>query len=208
MTHAQRPKAIIFDWDNTLIDSWLTIQDAMNATLGEFGLKLWTMDETRARVAKSMRDSFPELFGEEWEQAGEAFYRHFEAIHLDRLAPLDGAAHALEALAEAGIYLGVVSNKSGRLLRLEAQHLGAGDAKRDKPAPDPVILALQGSNIEPGGDVWFAGDAAIDLECARNAGCVGVLVRDLGPGAGEFEGFEPTWHVNTAQMLSNFARKL
>lgn len=218
MSAASKPKAIIFDWDNTLVDSWLIIQDAMNATFDEYGLARWTLDETRARVAKSMRDSFPQMFGEAWEKAGEAFYRHFEAIHIDRLVPLQGAAEALRDLADAGIYLGVVSNKNGRLLRMEAEHLGwdalfgqiigAGDAERDKPAPDPVVLALSGSAIAPGPDVWFAGDAAIDLECARNAGCVGVLVREEAPHNGEFKGFEPTHHVRSPQMLSNLAKNL
>lgn len=213
-----KPKAILFDWDNTLIDSWLIIQEAMNATLEEFGLTPWTMAETRARVAKSMRDSFPILFGDAWERAGEAFYGHFEAIHLERLTPLDGAAEALKELKDAGIYLGVVSNKSGRLLRREAQHLGwdgffgqvvgAGDAERDKPSPDPVALALAGSGVKTGDEVWFAGDAAIDLECARNAGCVGVLVREEDPREDEFKDCEPTLHFRTAQMLSNLAKNL
>lgn len=213
-----KPKAIIFDWDNTLIDSWVVIQDALNATFDEFGLVRWTLDETRTRVAKSMRDSFPGLFGDAWEEAGKRFYTHFEAMHLDRLTPLEGSAAALAELAEAGIYLGVVSNKTGRLLRAEAQYLGwnvhfgqvigAGDAARDKPAPDPVVMALEGSGIEMGGSVWFAGDAAIDLECAKNSGCIPILVRPEAPNAGEFAEAEPTLHFQTAQMLSNLAKNL
>ena len=213
-----RPRAIIFDWDNTLVDSWVIIQDALNATFDDFGLARWTLEETRTRVAKSMRDSFPLLFGDEWERAGDVFYGHFEAVHLERLTPLDGAAEALAELAGAGIYLGVVSNKSGRLLRAEAQKLGwdahfghvigAGDAPRDKPAPDPVEMALAGSGIQPGLDVWFAGDAAIDLECAHNAGCSAILVRDAAPGHEEFSGLEPTHHFRTAQMLSHLAKHL
>ena len=213
-----RPRAIIFDWDNTLIDSWVIIQDALNATFDEFGLERWSLEQTRTRVAKSMRDSFPTLFGDAWERAGEVFYSHFEAMHLDRLTPLEGAGDALAELAATGIYLGVVSNKTGRLLRAEAQKLGwaahfghligAGDAERDKPAPDPVVMALSGSGVDLGGDVWFAGDAAIDLECARNAGCVAVLVRDEEPGEGEFIGLEPALHFRTPQMLSNLAKNL
>ncbi len=213
-----KPKAIIFDWDNTLVDSWVIIQDALNATFDEFGLERWSLDETRARVAKSMRDSFPLLFGDAWERAGEVFYGHFEAIHLDRLTPLEGADEALVQLREAGIYLGVVSNKTGKLLRAEAQQLGwdahfgqiigAGDAARDKPAPDPVVMALAGSGIEMGDEVWFVGDAEIDLQCAHNTGCVPVLVRPEDPGEGEFDGASPAMHFRTPQMLSNLAKNL
>jgi len=213
-----KPKAIIFDWDNTLIDSWVVIQDALNATFREFNVPEWSLEETKVRVAKSMRDSFPALFGEDWEAAGKAFYGHFEAIHLDRLTPLPGAGDALAELKDAGIYLGVVSNKTGKLLRAEAEKLGwnkhfgqivgATDAPRDKPAKDPVEMALAGSGIVAGPDVWFAGDAPIDMECALNAGCTPVLVRAEPPQNGEFEGVQPALYLDAPQKLSNFAKNL
>jgi len=213
-----RPKAIIFDWDNTLIDSWQVINEAFNATFGEFGLAQWTLAETEQRVGKSMRDSFPQLFGDDWERAGEIFHNHFRDIHLDRLVPLPTADKALTDLSESGIYLAVVSNKTGSFLRAEAEKLGwdqhfghmvgAGDAPHDKPSTDPVIMALKDSGISIGQDVWFAGDAVIDLECAQNAGCVPVLVRERAPSDGEFLGFKPTIHFNTVQMLSNHVQNL
>ena len=30
------PRAILFDWDNTLVDSWPTILDALNTTFEAF----------------------------------------------------------------------------------------------------------------------------------------------------------------------------
>jgi phosphoglycolate phosphatase len=80
-----KPRAILFDWDNTLVDSWPTIIDALNVTLEAYGKTPWVMDEARARVRKSMRDSFPELFGDQWRQAGEVFYERYAAIHVERL---------------------------------------------------------------------------------------------------------------------------
>ena len=52
----QRPRAIVFDWDNTLIDSWHAILDAQNHTLTSFGLEPWTLEQTRERVRGSMRE--------------------------------------------------------------------------------------------------------------------------------------------------------
>lgn len=207
-----RPKAIIFDWDNTLIDSWQVIQEAFNATFDDYDLPHWTLEETEQRVAKSMRDSFPALFGDDWEQAGKVFHGHFKNIHLDRLIPLAGAEQALADLSGLGIHLGVVSNKTGAFLRAEAEKLGwnkhfghiigAGDADKDKPAPDPVHLALQDTGIDLGGDVWFVGDAKIDLECALNTGCVPILVREKAPHANEFTAVQPKGHFPSVQSLS------
>ncbi len=212
------PKAIIFDWDNTLVDSWPVIHEALRATFEAFAMTPWTPEETRLRVGRSMRDAFPGIFGERWRDAGEIFYRRFEEIHLQRLQPLPGAAEMLAALNRAGIYLGVVSNKKGDYLRREAgllgwdgffgRLIGALDAPRDKPAPDPVAMALSGSGFEAGPNVWFAGDAAVDLECALNAGCLPVLLRPEWPETKEFSGYRGTLHAPDFQALCNFALRL
>jgi phosphoglycolate phosphatase len=181
-----RPRALLLDWDNTLVDSWEGIRDALNTALVAMGQEPWTEAEVRARVRSSARDAFPRLFGEGWRQASEIFYRRYESAHLQTLRPLPGAAKMLEALARSGLYLGVVSNKRGDLLRIEAAELGwqgyfakivgATDVAQDKPSPEPIHHALSGSGIEAGPAVWYAGDALIDIECAHRAGCVAVLV--------------------------------
>jgi len=131
---------------------------------------------------------------------------------------LPGAAAMLDAIAATGVYLGVVSNKKGDFLRVEARHLGwdryfgalvgALDAERDKPAPEPVRLALKGSGVTPGPAVWIAGDADIDLECAHNAGCTAVLIRAAAPGHGEFDAHPPAGHFGGCDALSKYVKNL
>jgi len=209
-----KPRAILFDWDNTLVDSWPIILDALNTTFEAFGMAPWSMDEARVRVRKSMRDSFPGLFGDSWKDAGEIFYERFAAIHVKKLHPLAGAEDMLEFLTNAGIHLGVVSNKKGDFLRHEAKHLGwdrffgalvgALDAGKDKPDPGVVDLALADTGIERGPDVWFAGDADIDLECAHNAGCLPILLREQAPGPGEMQSHPPARHFPDCDALCKF----
>ena len=118
------PRAIIFDWDNTLVDTWPTIHAALRLTFETMGVEPWTLEQTRQRVRRSMRESFPELFGDRWTKARDVFYEAYERVHLSSLTPCVGAAEVLEALATRGLYLGVISNKTGRYLRSEARHLG------------------------------------------------------------------------------------
>ena len=208
------PRAILFDWDNTLVDSWPTIHDALNVTLTAFGKEPWILDETRSRVRKSMRDSFPKLFGDKWRDAGNVFYERYAAIHVEKLRPPDGAQGMLESLSQTGIYIGVVSNKKGDYLRSEARHLGwdrffgaivgALDAEIDKPDPKPVDLALKPSGIERGPGVWFAGDASIDLECAHNAGLTPILIPQDAPAPGEMEDHPPARHFTGCDALCKF----
>lgn len=212
------PRAIVFDWDNTLVDSWVCIQEAYNMTFRHFGMPEWDMAQTRANVAASMRDSFPQMFGERWPEARDVFTQSFESIHLSHLRPLPGAVDMLHALRERGIYLGVVSNKRGTFLRKEAEVLGwtglfgavigANDAEADKPSPAPVRMALNGSGIEPGAGVWFVGDSHIDLHCAVNSGCVPVLMRPEPPRPGEFDAHPPTYHLENCASMVTLVREL
>ena len=215
---AVRPRAVLFDWDNTLVDTWPTIHEAINATFADFGFDAWTYEETCQRVRRSLRDSFPAIFGERWKEARKVFYDRFAAIHLEGLRPHPGALEMLGQLKDAGLYLGVVSNKSGSYLRAEVAHLawdgyfervvGALDADQDKPDPAPVEMALAGSGIQCGAEVWFAGDTEVDLECAHNAGCVPVLVRADAPNPGEFGAFAPVWHVEDCLTLCKLIGRL
>lgn len=147
----------------------------------------WDRATVLARVRGSLRDTFPGMFGAEWERARDIFYAEVRACHLQVLAPMPGIKPVLHAAARLGPQ-GVVSNKGGALLRAEAAHLnwaplfgaviGAGDASADKPHAAPILLALERLGIEPGAHVWYVGDTALDMQSARAAGCTAVL---LGP---------------------------
>jgi phosphoglycolate phosphatase len=212
-----RPRAILFDWDNTLVDSWTTIHEALNAVMAAMEKPLWSLRQTKERVRLSLRESFPLHFGDRWEEARRIYLDAFRAIHLDRLSPLPGRVELLRALAADGFFLGVVSNKTGELLRREAERIGwselfgsvigAGDAALDKPDAAPVALALEPSGLEPGDTVWLVGDTGIDMECAYNSGCIPVL---LGNGATEEEFLRcaPRLAFSDAASLFDFVRGL
>lgn len=185
MVDLPKPTAIIFDWDNTLVDTWPIIHAALVETFTALGKEPWTIEMTRARVRKSMRDSFPEVFGENWQAAGEVYQKAYRANHLSDLTPLPGAKTLLDTIASYRIPSFVVSNKKGGNLRQEIAHLGwndyflgisgADDAAKDKPHPDPVHFALKQAEIEPHAGIWFIGDSDIDLECAKNTNCIPIL---------------------------------
>ncbi len=208
------PIAVLLDWDNTLVDSWPIIYEALRETFVALDRQPWTLEETKQRVHHSLRDSFPELFGDDWQRAMRLYFDTFEQQHLDRLTPLPGAESLLKELQAKGIYAGLVSNKTGRYLRIEVEHLGwqgyfgrtvgAGDAALDKPAKDGVLMALEGSNIQPGISVWFVGVSTVDMEIAHNAGCLSILMREKPPVSGEFNGFPPAWHTPSCDELAAY----
>ena len=213
----ERPRGILLDWDNTLVDSWAVIHSALVVTFEAMGYPPWTLAETKQRVRHSLRDAFPRLFGSRWEEARRLYLDSFTAMHLKRLTALHGAEPMLEALAADGYYLAVVSNKTGALLRREGQHLGwsryframvgAGDARADKPHPAVVEAALAGSGLDPA-EVWLVGDTALDLECAVAAGCVPVLVSGPGVVAEDAPKVLPALHFSDCTALLRALRDL
>ena len=213
-----RPRALLFDWDNTLVDTWAVIHHALNVTLQAMDQAAWTLEETRARVRASARDSFPKLFGGRAEEAMTVFYGTYEKAHLTRLRALPGAEDMLAGLAEGPHYLGVVSNKKGSILRREAAHLGwdrwfgrlvgAEDATADKPARAAVDLALESSGVAAGPEVWFVGDTDIDMACAHAAGCTPILLREAAPAPGEFGAYPPSRHAATCAELMTCIREV
>ncbi len=209
------PTILLYDWDNTLVDGWAAITAALNAVFARFDLPLWSIADARARVRLSFRESFPVLFGADWEQARDIFLAELRTRHLHHVTPMPGAAQALAA--GRAWPQGVVSNKAGAFLRAEVHHLGwaahfgavvgAGDAAADKPDAAPILLALDRLGHRADHSVWYLGDTALDMETARAAGVTAVLVGDAAHDGG-IDRARPDIHFPSALDLAARLRAL
>jgi phosphoglycolate phosphatase len=207
------PKAILFDWDNTLVNTWRVAYNAMNVALETVGRPLFTVDEFWSQPHHSMRDVAHKLFGEHHEKGKRIFYETVEKSHLKDIVSLQGAETLLQNLKTRGIYMGIVSNKEGKYLRREVTHLGWGphfqhiigaqDTAEDKPSSVPVLAALQDSAIAPSHDVWFVGDSIVDVYCARTSGCIPVAV-----GQGEASQQDDVIHAKDCHGLAQLIDSL
>ncbi len=184
------PKAIFFDWDGTLVDSYQFLVDAHGAVRGRFGLPLFEEGEYEQYFGKPRDVLYRLIYGEgNYEQAKIWFQDYVLAHHIDALKPIKGAGELLAVVQDMNIPMGVVSNKKSDFIRKEAEKFGwesyfesitgAGDAAQDKPAVDPLVLGLCNAGLSLGGeDIWFVGDTDSDLKCAQDFGCVSVLLRN------------------------------
>jgi len=211
-----RPRVVLFDWDNTLVENWLSIQAAMNAALADADRAPFDLEQVMFQARHSAREVFPRLFGESWPRARDIFYAHFAAHHLAGLRVMPGAEALILGLREKGVLLGIVSNKKGDMLRREIAHLGwsghfatvvgAQDAPADKPDPAPVHMALDRISHAPARDIWLVGDTDIDMGAASAAGCCPVLV---GPGPSDptlLEAAPPALRCHNCIELMGFLR--
>jgi phosphoglycolate phosphatase len=185
----KKPKAIIFDWDNTLVDTMPVIMIAVNAMMQGMGREPLNLEQVKNDIHKSARDALPSMFGNRWNEAAELYQSSYIEHRYEHLKLLPGAMEVISFLFKQSIYLAIISNKVGDTLREEVEYLGLSkyfnkiigslDAAKDKPSNHTVTLALDNSSISPGLDVWFIGDTIIDVECAVNSGCRPIIFGDV-----------------------------
>jgi len=179
------PKAVLFDWDSTLVDSLPLVHEALNHTLVKYNSSLWSIEDTQVKIHQSFRDYFPILFPENWPEVVNAFRSRYLEINID-LKPFPVAIDVLNLLKELDIYIALISNKRGDILRNELTRLnwhgyfskviGSEDLKHDKPHPITVEIALENTDIIPDHHpVWFVGDSVTDMETAYNTNCIPVF---------------------------------
>ncbi len=211
-----KPKAILLDWDNTLADSWKIIHKCLNVAFREMGRPEWTLEEViqgREGIHHSLRESFPRIFGDDWEKAKNLYFSAFLHCHLQEISLLPGSLETIKGLAQLDAFIAIVSNKTGIHLRNELAHLGitkyfnaivgAADAAKDKPHPEPLLFSLKDTDItEKDFDkVWMVGDSVTDIEAAFNTGVVPVLFghadvsKCLEKGDIYTIGSHPEWHM-------------
>jgi len=212
------PRAVLFDWDNTLVENWRSIQAALNEALAAFGKAPLELEQVKHQARHSARDIFPSLFGQHWRDARDIYYAHLRGHHLAGLRVMPGTESAMDALSDRKVPLGIVSNKNGELLRREIDFLGwdgrfasvvgAQDAPADKPDPAPVRLALDRMEINAGESVWLVGDTDIDMRAAIAAGCVPILVGAAMKIPDLFADAKPVLICADCNELAGFVRSL
>lgn len=183
----KKPDAIFFDWDGTLVDSLPALTTYYNHVLEKFSLPKISMDEAKKKIRRSAREVFPEIFGDKSDDAFAAYYSFVEKNHLDHLTAFPSSQNFLDRLASLKIPMGIVSNKRHSFLLKEIGHLGwdkylvsnigAGEAERDKPAPDPLLMAAEHMRLNPAQhEIWYVGDTETDMMAAVAAGFQPIFI--------------------------------
>ncbi len=180
-------KAIIFDWDGTIVDSakamFLSYQYAYRKHLGI----VFPKNEEEFRMLVPMRlDESSMKFGGEY-AADVTFsynwYYETEGYKTGRVFP--GVRKMLYELRSRGYLIGVASNKSMGRVRTDIQFLNleglvdafvtAEDTLERKPHPAPLLKAADKLGLPP--EVCaYVGDYKGDIIAAREARMLSVAV--------------------------------
>ena len=187
------PNTVVFDLDGTLIDSLPAIHVALNQILDGEGMATVTREQVRELVgfgAKWMINEIHEILGRpindaKLRQLTNLYLKAYMQNSAKHTIVYEGVYEVLEILNEAGVKMGVCTNKPGPTTRpvLESLNLdhffGAivseDDVKNRKPDAQHVLQTIKAV----GGSVFssvFVGDSETDMLAAQNTGIPAICV--------------------------------
>jgi pyrophosphatase PpaX len=187
-----RYPTVLFDLDGTLVDSGAIILASFRHATTEV-LRTEVPDlQVRAMLGgASLHEQMAAIAPDRVHELVDAYRAHNVALH-DELECCTGMLDVLDRLHEEGRRLGIVTAKRHETVELAFARLplrdyfqvivGADDTDRHKPAPDPILLALErlGARAE---DAAYVGDSPFDVGAARAAGvhAIGVTWGGIHP---------------------------
>jgi HAD superfamily hydrolase (TIGR01549 family) len=173
-------RAILFDWDGTLVDSLGAFQHANAAVMAAFGLP-WDEVIYRRNYVPDWRQMYLRLGvpRDRLDEANELWHTTF--AQAEDVIAFEGVPAALARLGELDCELGIVTAGDRFIVEPQLDRTGLGallrvrvfgdDLPVHKPDPAPLRRALEllGLEAHPD-DVAYVGDAPTDMRMARAVG--------------------------------------
>jgi HAD superfamily hydrolase (TIGR01509 family) len=160
-------RGLIFDLDNTLVDSKLDFE-AMRR-------------EMRLPSGMPILEAIDRLPHAQAERCREILHRH-ELAGAERATLLPGVAELLAEVRRRGLHQAIATRNSRsialatlRRLNIEIGLVLTRDCGPIKPDPWPVLRACEAWGVAPA-EVAVIGDYRFDIECGRAAGANTVLL--------------------------------
>jgi HAD superfamily hydrolase (TIGR01549 family) len=191
LNHHGPLRAIIWDFDGTLVDTRAKNMNVNRRIVTEVTGRQWQQFPVLATLAAydeaqrscaNWREFYSQGIGlpeDEIDRAG-AMWTELQLSDTTPAPFFDGIAEALDGLQGAAVQ-GIVSQNSRQ--NIEEMLEGVGllhhfghiigyeevEARRQKPAPDGLLMCVERLTDSAAGSVLFIGDHETDVRCARNA---------------------------------------
>ncbi len=185
------PKAILFDFDGTLVDSAPDLAGAINDLRIEHGLVALPYEALRpfatygARsLIKAGLDMTPD--DADYESNRQRFLAIYGRRKLDNARLFAGVLELLVAIERRGLRWGIVTNKNSRLAEPMIEALLIDRAFRPavivcgdstpapKPNPLPLTTAAAALDVAPE-ECWYIGDGESDIKASHACAMISVL---------------------------------
>jgi beta-phosphoglucomutase len=188
------PRAVIFDMDGVLVDSYRAHWQSWHFMADELGRGL-TEEQFVTTFGRTSREIIAEHWGDnaltpeeiaEFDRRKEALYRELVAKDFPAM---DGARELIRSLSAAGFRLAVGSSGPPENVALAVERLQAGDyfnalitgkdVTRGKPDPQVFLTAAQRLGVDPS-QCAVVEDAPVGIAAANAAGMCSIALLSTG----------------------------
>jgi HAD superfamily hydrolase (TIGR01549 family) len=205
-------RAILFDWDGTLLNSYAADVRAYLSMFRAFDIR-WTEREVAVHYSPNWLRVYQaaHLARSEWKEADRLWA---QAYKLEKPPLLPGARRVLYKLSSK-FELGIVSSGNRARVRRQLREFALADyfsacvcsedAPKKKPNPEPLQLALKRMRLKPEHCV-YVGDTAEDIEMSRRAGVRAIGVLGPFPTAARIRAAQPEILLDSIRDLPRHLR--
>jgi pyrophosphatase PpaX len=175
---------VLFDFDGTVVDSGAMILASFRHATKTVLDRALSDAELLAAAGTPLSEQMRIFDAERAEELVDVYRRHNEPLH-EALQPCDGMLEVVRQLNREGRRLGIVTAKRRSTVELAFAVLplrnyfetvvAAEDSRRHKPAPDPLLLALDRLQARAA-EAAYVGDSPFDVAAAKAAGVFAVAV--------------------------------
>lgn len=208
------PPAVIFDLDGTLLDTLEDITASLNAVLTRIGRPTKQAGEVRDLVGEGLARMLSLASGRneqtEIDRLIELYRPEYARRMLDETRFYPGAETALTELAQAGVPMCVLSNKTHDFTESLCRRFlypwpfvrFLGQLPGGPRKPDPTTaLELAAAMDRPPELVCFVGDSDVDIETAHNAGMAALAVTWGYRNVDILKSTRPTWIIDDPREI-------
>ena len=180
-------KAVLFDFDGTLVDTTNLIYQSMRHATGEILGRELPRETLMRNVGQPLPKQMELLDPERVADLLESYRVFNDANHEKYIASFPEVETALERLRGAGLGVAVVTSKRRHSVELALDSFPAlrdlvdffvtmEDTTEHKPRPEPLLKGLEMLGDVPPEKAAYVGDAPFDVMAARGAGVAAVAV--------------------------------